>query len=85
LELTPRGIRTLAINEAQPVRRPVLQTSDKSEIVAPIGAGGMGELWKARAMRLGRAVAIKVSRKKFSDHSSARLARSPPFIIRHLL
>ena len=28
-------------------------------ILAPIGAGGMGELWKARDTRLNRMVAIK--------------------------
>jgi serine/threonine protein kinase len=37
------------------------------EIVAPIGAGGMGEVWKARDTRLNRTVAIKVSPGNFSQ------------------
>jgi serine/threonine protein kinase len=37
------------------------------ELLAPIGAGGIGETWKARDTRLDRTVAIKFSRAAFSD------------------
>src|SRR6266516_3987289 len=37
------------------------------EIVAPIGPGGTGEVYKARDTRLDRIVAIKVSREQFSE------------------
>jgi len=37
------------------------------EIVAPVGAGGMGEVYKARDTRIDRLVAIKVSPAEFSE------------------
>ena len=47
-----------------------LSTGDKLgpyEVLAPIGGGGMGEVWKARDTRLDRMVAIKTSKVEFNE------------------
>jgi len=43
------------------------------EVVAPIGAGGMGEVWRGRDTRLERSVAIKILPAEFAENAQFKL------------
>ena len=52
-----------------------------SEILAPIGAGGMVEVYRARDPRMGRDVALRLARDQFSIPVFATVRYSPKYLV----
>jgi eukaryotic-like serine/threonine-protein kinase len=60
-------VRSFSVELAEPMPLSSGEKLGPYEILAPLGKGGMGEVYKARDTRLNRFVAIKTSRAQFSD------------------
>jgi TolB-like protein/Flp pilus assembly protein TadD len=72
---TPEGFLSMASHAEAAPAEPYITPGQRLgpyEVIAPLAAGGMGEVWKARDTRLGRDVAVKVLPPEFDLDAERR-------------